>query len=116
MSFSTTERKLLGVTICSLEGRITLGEGSSEFRRVMNRYSKAEDENIVLDLGSVGYIDSAGVSELEKAHDTFLALGKTVVLVGLTKRIKDLLAITRLYRIFGVFDSPEDAVAAIHMR
>jgi anti-sigma B factor antagonist len=103
-------RTVSGVTILDLSGRITLGEGNIMLREVVRELADKGQKAIVLNLGEVNYIDSSGVGELVKAHTTIRNLRGQLKLTNLTKRVHDLLQMTRLS---AVFDIHKDEASAI---
>jgi len=103
-------RMVGGVTILDISGRITLGEGNVMLREIVRDLSEKGQKAIVLNLGEVNYIDSSGVGELVKAHTTIRNQGGQLKLANLTKRVHDLLQMTRLS---AVFDIQKDEASAI---
>jgi anti-sigma B factor antagonist len=98
------------VTVLDVAGRITLGEGSSAMRDALRDLVTKNQKKILLNLGEVSYIDSSGIGELVSGFTTVTNSGGQLRLLNLTKRVKDLLQITKLYT---VFDVHEDEAAAI---
>lgn len=105
-----TPRQVGDVTVIDAVGRITLGEGSSAFRDTIREMASAGNKKVLLNLSEVTYIDSSGIGELVSGFTTVTNHGGQLKLLGLTKRVKDLLQITKLYTVFEVFD---DEAAAI---
>ncbi len=98
------------VTLLNIGGRITLGSGDIKMRdKLLEQLDKGK-KKIVLDLGEVSFIDSAGLGELVAAYTSARRHGAQVKLANLTKKIDDLLDITRLSSVFETFDSAEEAV------
>jgi anti-sigma B factor antagonist len=91
-------------------GRITLGEGASMFRDAIRELVAKGNKKVLLNLGEVSYIDSSGIGELVSGFTTVTNSGGQLKLVGLSKRVKDLLQITKLYTVFEVFDDETEAV------
>jgi anti-sigma B factor antagonist len=91
-------------------GRITLGEGSSTFRDTLRDLVAKGHKKLLLNLAEVSYIDSSGIGELVSGFTTVTNQGGRLKLVGLTKRVKDLLQITKLYTVFEVYDDEAEAV------
>lgn len=110
MSIKTSMRQVDGVTIVDLSGRITLGEGSVVLRDTVRDLVNKGDKRILLNLGDVTYIDSSGIGELVSAFTTVRNQGGELKLLNLTKKVHDLLQITKLYTVFDVKD---DETAAI---
>jgi anti-sigma B factor antagonist len=103
-------RQVGDVTVVDVSGRITLGEGSSELRDAMRDLVAKGNKKILLNLGDVTYIDSSGIGELVSGFTSVSNQGGQLKLLNLTKRVKDLLQITKLYTVFEVHD---DEAAAI---
>ena len=110
MSMKFVIRQVDGVTILDLSGRITLGEGSVTLRDSVHDLLAKGSKNILLNLGQIRYIDSSGIGEMVSGFTTVTNAGGQVKLLNLTKRVKDLLQITKLYTVFEVF---EDEAAAV---
>ena len=108
MEFSTRESD--GVTIVDLRGRITLGEGSATLRDTVHDLLARGLKRILLNLGDVNYIDSSGIGELVSAYTTAKKQGGELRLLNLTKKVHDLLQITKLYTVFDVKDDETVAV------
>jgi anti-sigma B factor antagonist len=98
------------VTVVDVEGRITLGEGASTFRETIRDLANAGHKKLLLNLAEVSYIDSSGIGEMVSAFTSVTNAGGQVKLLNLTKRVKDLLQITKLYTVFEVFDDEATAV------
>jgi anti-sigma B factor antagonist len=98
------------VTVLDISGRITLGDGNIRLREIVRDLSEKGHKAIVLNLGGVNYVDSSGVGELVKAHTTIRNQGGQLKLANLTKRVHDLLDMTRLS---AVFDIQKDEASAI---
>lgn len=110
MSVKLTTRQVGDVTVIDAAGRITLGEGSSAFRDTIRDLAAAGNRKILLNLGDVSYIDSSGIGELVSAFTTVTNHGGVLKLLNLTKRVQDLLQITKLYTVFEVHDDEATAV------
>jgi len=110
VSVKLTSRQVGDVTVLDASGRITLGEGASAFRDKLRELASNGHKKILLNLGDVSYIDSSGIGELVSGFTTVTNLGGQLKLVGLSKRVKDLLQITKLYTVFEVFDDEAEAV------
>ena len=108
MSVKLSTRQVGDVSVLDVAGRITLGEGSSALRDLVSKGHK----KILLNLGEVSYIDSSGIGELVSGFTTVANQGGQLKLLGLTKRVKDLLQITKLYTVFDVHDDEASAVRA----
>lgn len=110
MSVKLTTRQVGDVTVIDAAGRITLGEGASTFRDTIRGLGTSGHKKLLLNLGEVSYIDSSGIGEMVSGFTTVANQGGTMKLLNLTKRVKDLLQITKLYTVFEVHD---DEAAAI---
>ncbi len=110
MSKKTCTRQVDGVTIVDCSGRITLGEGSVILRDAVRDLLTKGQKKILLNLGEVTYIDSSGIGELVSAFTTVRNQSGDLKLLNLTKKVHDLLQITKLYT---VFDVKEDEAVAI---
>lgn len=110
MSITIHEHEVDNVTILNLRGRITIGEGSVTLRDQVRREIEQGKTNIVLDLGGVTYIDSSGLGELVSAFTTAKNRGATLKLLNLTKRVSDLMGITKLATVFDTYDDEKAAV------
>ena len=110
MSAKLSPRQVGDVTVIDVAGRITLGEGSSNLREGIREMVAKGNKKILLNLGDVTYIDSSGIGELVSGFTSVANAGGQLKLINLTKRVKDLLQITKLYTVFEVFD---DEAAAI---
>jgi len=105
-------RRVDGVTILDLSGRITLGEGSVVLRDQIRDLLGKSEKKILLNLGDVTYIDSSGIGELVSAFTTVRNQGGELKLLNLTKKVHDLLQITKLYPVFDVKDDEASAIKA----
>lgn len=110
MTMKASTRQVDGVTIIDLSGRITLGEGSVVLRDTIRDVVGQGNKKILLNLGDVTYIDSSGIGELVSAFTSVRNQGGELKLLNLTKKVHDLLQITKLYT---VFDIKDDEAAAI---
>jgi anti-sigma B factor antagonist len=110
VSVKLTSRQVGDVTVIDAAGRITLGEGASAFRNVIRDLVTKGNKKVLLNLGEVSYIDSSGIGELVSGFTTVTNSGGQLKLVGLSKRVKDLLQITKLYTVFEAFDDETEAV------
>ncbi len=104
------ERSAGDVTILDLTGRMTLGEGDEVLRDRVNDLVVQGKKKLILNLGGVPYVDSAGLGEIVRTYTTVSRQGGSLKLLGLTKRITDLLAITKLLTVFETYDNEADAV------
>src|SRR6187549_1478416 len=108
------ERVVNNVTILDLKGKITLGEGDEALKDKINSLIQQDRKRILLNLAEVPYIDSAGLGEIVRTYTTVSRQQGHLKLLSLTKRITDLLAITKLLTVFETYDSEADAVRSFH--
>ncbi|HSU19435.1 MAG TPA: STAS domain-containing protein [Acidobacteriaceae bacterium] len=112
MSMNVKLRHVSGVTVLDLSGKITLGEGSIGLRDAVRDALAAGSRKILLNIGDVTYIDSAGLGELVAAYTSVKNAGGDLKLTNLSKKVKDLLVITKLLTVFDVKEDEKDAIAA----
>jgi len=106
------ERTLENVVVLDLKGKLTIGEGDELLKEKINNVLEQGHKNLLLNLEDVPYVDSAGLGEIVRTYTTVSRQGGTLKLVNLTKRITDLLAITKLLTVFDTFESEADAVSS----
>lgn len=104
------ERAVGDVTVLDLKGRVTLGEGDELLKEKITSLMTQGRRKLVLNLAEVPYVDSAGLGEIVRTYTTVSRQGGSLKLLGLTKRITDLLSITKLLTVFETFESEADAV------
>ncbi len=105
------EERIVGdVVVLDLKGKITLGGGDELLKDKVNSLVNQGHKKIVLNLADVPYIDSAGLGEVVRTYTTVSRQGGSLKLLNLTKRITDLLSITKLLTVFETFDSENEAV------
>ena len=97
-----TGRQVGDVSVIDVSGRITLGEGSASLRRTIKDLVAQGNSKIILNLEDVDYIDSSGIGELVIAHSTLETAKGELKLLNLTRRVRDIVQITRLFTIFDV--------------
>ena len=112
MSFKATLRDIRDITVVDVSGRITLGEGSSMLREMVKEMTSKGHLKIVLNLGEVTYIDSSGIGELVSSFTTVRNHGGELKLLNLTKKVHDLLQITKLYTVFDVHNEEASALGS----
>ena len=112
MALAIASREVDGVTVLDLSGRITLGEGSVQLRDAIRDLIAKGQRRILLDLGEVNYIDSSGLGELVSAYTTVKNQGAALKLLKLTKKVHDLLQLTKLYTVFDIYDDEASAIAS----
>ena len=104
------ERTVSDVTVLDLKGKMTLGEGDELLKDKINSLLAAGKKKLLLNLEGVPYIDNAGLGQLVRTYTTVSRQGGSLKLLNLTKRIEDLLSITKLLTVFDTFDSEAEAV------
>lgn len=112
MTMKASNRQVNGVTVVDMSGRITLGEGSVVLRDSIRDLVAKGQKKILLNLGDVTYIDSSGIGELVSAFTTVRNQGGELKLLNLTKKVHDLLQITKLYTVFDIKDDETAAVGS----
>ena len=104
------ERANGGVMILDLKGKLTIGEGDELLKDKVNSLIQQGHQKLLLNLEDVPYVDSAGLGEIVRTYTTVSRQGGKLKLLNLTKRIEDLLAITKLLTVFETFESEQEAV------
>ncbi|HTQ60965.1 MAG TPA: STAS domain-containing protein [Candidatus Solibacter sp.] len=112
MALRATHRDAGQATVVDLSGRITLGEGSALLRKTVRGLLDDKHTKIVLNLGDVDYIDSSGIGELVSAYTTAKGRGGELKLLHLTKKVHDLLQLTKLYTVFDVYTDESVALGS----
>lgn len=113
MSVEITLRQIGDVSILDCKGRIILGaDGSSNLRDTVRGYMAKGHKKMLLNLAETSYIDSSGIGELVSGFTTLSNHGGQLKLLGMSQGIKDLIAFTKLYTIFEVYDNEAEAVAS----
>ena len=108
------ETRTIGdIRILDCSGKITLGEGTMAVRNTVRDILKNNGRKIILNLADVNYIDSSGIGELVSTYTTVTNNGGQLVLLNLTKKIHELLAITKLLTVFQVFENEQAALASL---
>src|SRR5437868_5804168 len=110
MSMVLKARRLDDVVILDLSGRITMGEGTLIVRDHIQKHLAAGDQKFLLNLADVDYIDSSGLGELVTSFTTVRNHGGQLKLLNLTRRVQDLLQITKLLTVFEVFNNETEAL------
>ena len=111
MQLKLSKRTVDGILVISCSGRIVFGDESSLLREEVKN-ALQNNKRIVLNLGDVNYIDSGGLGTLVALHTTAHNAGATIKLANLTKRVGDLLQVTKLLTVFEVYDSEYAALEA----
>jgi anti-sigma B factor antagonist len=114
MSVKLTPRQVGDVTVIDASGRITLGEGSSAFRDLIRDLASQGQKKLLVNLGDVSYIDSSGIGEMVSGFTTVANHGGTLKLLNLSKRVKDLLIITKLNTVFDVHEDEATAIRSFN--
>jgi anti-sigma B factor antagonist len=104
------ERAVGEVVVLDLKGRVTLGDGDELLKDKVNSLVNRGFKKIVLNLAEVPYVDSAGLGEIVRTYTTVSRQGGSLKLLNLTKRISDLLSITKLLTVFETFDTESEAI------
>jgi anti-sigma B factor antagonist len=112
MQMQISERDTGAVTVLDLSGKITLGEGDALLKDKLHSLLHQGKKNVLLNLGEVQYVDSAGLGALVSAYTTMTREGGNLKLVNVTKKLQDLLSITKLLTVFETFDSEGEAVSS----
>ncbi len=105
-----TERKSGDVIVLDVEGKILLGEGDVQLKRKIDELIERNETKLLLNLANVPYMDSGGLGEIVRSYTTVKRAGGDLKLLNATKRISDLLTITKLITVFEIF---EDEAAAV---
>jgi len=110
MSLHATNRDVGQVAVVELSGRITLGDGSALLRKTIRGLLEEQRRMILLNLADVDYIDSSGIGELVSGYTAVKNQSGELKLLHLTKKVRDLLQITKLYTVFDVFSDEGSAI------
>lgn len=110
MALQGTFREIGEIAIMDFSGKITLGEGSSTLRKTIRDLVDKGHRKILINLFDVDYIDSSGIGELVSAYTTVRSAGGELKLLNLTRRVHDILQITRLFTVFDVQSEEEVAL------
>jgi anti-sigma B factor antagonist len=105
-----TERKSGDVTILDVEGKILLGEGDVQLKRKIDELIERKEIKLLLNLANVPYMDSGGLGEIVRSYTTVKRAGGELKLLNATKRISDLLTITKLITVFEIYEEEAEAV------
>jgi anti-sigma B factor antagonist len=105
-----TERLVGDVVILDLQGKILIGEGDDQLREAVTKLADSGRTKILLNLAEVPYVDSAGLGEIVRCYTTVSRKGGKLKLLHLTKKIQDLLAITKLLTVFETYENEEEAI------
>ena len=108
----STLRQVDSITVVDMSGRITLGEGCTQLRELIREQLGKGNKNLLLNLADVNYIDSSGIGELVSGFTRVSNEGGQLKLLNLTKKVHDLLQITKLYTVFDVHDDEAKAITS----
>ena len=112
MALNAKVRRVGDVAIVDLSGKITLGENTGILRDELRSLLAQGTKNIILNMGEVSYVDSAGLGELVGAYTTATNQGGAVKLLNLQGKMKDLMQITKLHTIFPAYDNEKAALGS----
>ena len=112
MALDHFDWEVKGVSVLHLQGSITLGEDTRRLRDLIHQTLDDGKRNILLNMSEVHYIDSSGLGELIAAQTTTRHRGGNLKLMKLTPRVRDLVQLTKVHRVFEVFPDEESAVAS----
>jgi len=112
VTMTVSTRQVDGVTIVDLSGRITLDEGSTLLRDTIKQLASQGQKHVLLNLSEVHYIDSSGIGELVSAFTTMRDQGGELKLLNLTRKVHDLIQITKLHTVFDIKDDEAAAIQA----
>jgi anti-sigma B factor antagonist len=114
MSLQATYRDSGTVTVVDFGGRIVLGDGSALLRKTVRQLLDDNRMKILINLADVDYIDSSGIGELVHAYTSVKTRGGELKLLHLTRKVHDILQITKLYTVFDVHSDEGVAVRSFH--
>jgi anti-sigma B factor antagonist len=112
VSMKATIRQVDSVVVVDISGRITLGEGCAQLRELIRDQLTKGNKRVLLNLADVTYIDSSGIGELVSAYTAVSNQGGQLKLLNLTKKVHDLLQITKLYTVFDIHDDEAKAISS----
>ena len=112
MSMKATVRQVDSVMVVDVSGRITLGEGCSQLRELIRDQLGKGNKQVLINLADVTYIDSSGIGELVSAYTAVSNQGGQLKLLNLTKKVHDLLQITKLYTVFDIHNDEAKAISS----
>ena len=104
------ERPLGDLIILDVTGKLTIGEGDELLKDKINSLIQQGHKKLILNLEGVPYVDSAGLGEIVRTYTTVSRQGGNLKLLNLTKRIEDLLSITKLLTVFDTYESEQEAL------
>ena len=104
------QRVVGGVAVLDLKGKLALGDGDGLLKDKVHSLVFQGLKEIALNLGGLSYMDSAGLGEMISVHSTATRAGGHIKVFNLTKRVSDLLTITKVLTVFDVFESEQEAL------
>src|ERR1044072_6697744 len=110
INLNITERRIESVTILDLKGNIRIGEGNVEFHEALRALVEKGERKILINLADVAYMDSSGLGELVAGFTKLQKIGGSLKLLHLTKRVNELMMITKLLTVFDVYENEAEAV------
>jgi anti-sigma B factor antagonist len=114
MPLEITETKTGSTTLLQLKGTMVIGKDPEVVTAKVQSLVEAGETQIILDMGEVAYLDSTGISALIRCHISSTRRGAALKLLHLTKRVYDVLQITRLSSVFEIYDDQEKALASFN--
>lgn len=112
---SIRNRRVGGVTIMDLTGKIVIGESNRALHAALRDAAESNRRDVIVNLGSVSAIDSSGLGELVAGFASLEKSGGSMKLLNLSDRINELMTITKLHTVFDIFDDEDDAVESYHL-
>jgi anti-sigma B factor antagonist len=116
VNLKTKTRQVDGVAVVDVSGRIILGEETKLLRETIQGLLREGQQDILLNLGEVLFIDSAGIGELVSAFTSVRNRGGELKLLNLTRRVRDVLQITKLYTVFEIRDDEAASIESFHRK
>lgn len=110
MSVKIGTRQVGDVTVADVNGKLTLGEGSSVLRETLRNLSAQGHKKVLLNLSGVTYLDSSGIGELVAGYTTITNSGGRLKLVNLTSKVQNPLQTTKLYTVFDIYEDETEGV------
>lgn len=109
-NLNINDRKIGNVTVLDIDGNLRMGEGSAELQKTIRRLLEEGQNQILLNLSRVAYIDSSGLGELVAAHVALGKRGGRIKLLHLTHRVRELMTITKLLTVFDAYENETEAI------
>ena len=108
------QRKEGEVLIVEMSGRMTIGQGDAEARDAILIALRSGETKILLDMGEVPMVDSAGLGELISVYTSAHRSNAAMKLMKISERVREVLSITRMNGLFDVFDDKAAAIASFY--